>query len=63
MALRTTQTKDERLREVSRAVIEAKMLGAGLIMISPTDDYKWIPIVAVVVDQAVVEAMRRDAGL
>lgn len=55
-----TQSRDVRLREVSLAVIDAKLLGAGLLMLSPTNDFQWIPLEAVTIDTEVLNRLREE---
>ena len=38
------QTKDERLAEVSRATIDAHLLGCGFLMILPDNSFKHVPV-------------------
>ena len=38
------QSKDERLNEVSRATVDAKLWGAGFLMLFPDGSFKHIPL-------------------
>lgn len=42
--LTRSQPYDERLREVSLATMDAKLLGVGFLMILPDNNFKYVPL-------------------
>ena len=44
------QDYDERLREVSKATVEAKMYGCGFIMLTADGAFFYVPVEAVKID-------------